>query len=201
MENQNALCGLTVYQKILLHINHVQPRQERFSMPFSLTQTGIASAVGASQNFISVTLTEMARDNLIEEKSAHVEGKSRRMKVYMLTAIGIKKAADLMSYIKNREVLCYNGVNIIPLTIEEILGIARNNRTPVNPCDIILQAERKGHFSIPPREKNTTSDGNRMDHRSRRVMKTPDKPVIDVIIDDIFRKVESEMRENKRKKK
>jgi len=83
-------------EKILLHLLCNQtPIEGETSVPYRLSQKGIAESSDLSQNRTSVLLRRMIEQELIKEATRHVKGVSHKRKVYSLTSEGIKKAENI----------------------------------------------------------------------------------------------------------
>jgi DNA-binding PadR family transcriptional regulator len=85
---QPSLEELRISARILLYIS----RQPRFAaeelFPESLTQGGIAKALGTSVGAASNALRRLVYGGLVEVRQSHVRRMMRRLKVYQLTERG-----------------------------------------------------------------------------------------------------------------
>src|SRR3990172_6177944 len=95
---------LTAEERILLHLLAHVRHGERYEVPFDLTQSGIALAVGVRRSHVSATVAEMARRGLSEERVAHIEAGGRRRKVYVLTPRGAQAAEALRQRVASQRV-------------------------------------------------------------------------------------------------
>jgi hypothetical protein len=85
---QPTIHDLRISARVLLHISR-QPRISSDGAPQeSLTQTGIARALGTSQGAVSNVLRRLVLGGLLEVQRAHVPRRMRRIKVYQLTVKG-----------------------------------------------------------------------------------------------------------------
>ncbi|MCI4368790.1 MAG: MarR family transcriptional regulator [Thermoplasmata archaeon] len=79
---------LRIFARILLHI----ARQPRFAptetVPATLTQSGIAEALGASQGSVSNALKRLVDGGAVRVERTHVWRRMQRLKVYQLTERG-----------------------------------------------------------------------------------------------------------------
>ena len=89
------------------------------SVPFSLTQYGIAENIGISRNYVSVVLGRMEKSFIFREMR-YVEGLSRKRRVYFLTKEGLKKAENLIEKWKNENVKIVVGKNKITAPLSDI---------------------------------------------------------------------------------
>ena len=80
--------GVTVKDRILLHLLDYWGQIQRAEWPVSLTQDGIAGVVGISRSHVAVTLPDLIEEDMVETSTQRVEGRPRRVKVYSLTFKG-----------------------------------------------------------------------------------------------------------------
>lgn len=87
---------LTVKQKILLQLFRFDGRDldNKFDMPFGLTQEGIANALGISKAHASIELHHLG-EGLIGTTRGHVANAPSIRTVYFLTSDGRRKAQEL----------------------------------------------------------------------------------------------------------
>jgi DNA-binding MarR family transcriptional regulator len=86
---------LKISARVILHIAQ-QPRVDPHELaPESLTQAGMAEALGSSQAAISHTLNRLTYGGLLEVRTGHVEGRRQRVKVYQLTQQGNAVASHI----------------------------------------------------------------------------------------------------------
>jgi DNA-binding MarR family transcriptional regulator len=80
---------LRISKRILLHMAG-QPRADPIDLVSirSLTQEGMAEALGTTQGAVSNALRRLVDGGALEVGRRHVPGKARRVKVYGLTARG-----------------------------------------------------------------------------------------------------------------
>ncbi len=118
---------LTVSERILFHLSNYVKYQDRFEVPFDVTQDGISQAISISRAHAAIELKKLRSAGTIEERLSHIKkGKSRR-KAYSLTASGKALAATVVQYVKE------NGVDpmvdpskVAPLT--NTVGRSRTSR-------------------------------------------------------------------------
>ncbi|MFW6047919.1 MAG: tetratricopeptide repeat protein [Candidatus Natronoplasma sp.] len=83
-------------ERIILHLFYNQILlEEESTVPYGISQKGIAESVNLSQNRTSALLRILIKKGLIEESTCHIKGFPRRRKVYSLTNEGIEKAKQL----------------------------------------------------------------------------------------------------------
>ena len=80
--------GVTVKDRILLHLLDYWGQMHRAEWPEALTQDGIAGVVGVSRSHVAVTLPDLVTDQMVESSTQRVSGRPRRVKVYHLTYRG-----------------------------------------------------------------------------------------------------------------
>jgi DNA-binding MarR family transcriptional regulator len=79
---------LRISAKIVLHLSR-QPRiGPNDPAPESMTQAGMAAALGTTQAAVSHALARLVYGGLLQVQKAHVQGRGQRVKVYQLTPNG-----------------------------------------------------------------------------------------------------------------
>lgn len=109
--------GVTVKDRILLHLLDYWGAMHRAEWPVALTQDGIAGVVGISRSHVAVTLPDLIKDDMVEASTQRVEGRPRRVKVYSLTYRGGTYAGQLVQHLLRTEVTAEDdsGEWVIPL--------------------------------------------------------------------------------------
>ncbi len=112
--------GLTIEEKILIHLSRFTESEEYF--PFEITQQGIAEAVGTTRNYVAVALGRLGskNKNLVCFRTAHVYGYPRKLKVYYLTSAGKKKAHEIMEKLKNEKIIVNFGKKEREIRFDEL---------------------------------------------------------------------------------
>ena len=95
---------LTIPEKILIHLYHFRKYNDRYDYPFDMTQQGIAKSIGISVTHVPRNVRKLEEEGLIEIKKGHVQGKKKRVTIYLLTSSGIMKAKELVDKIENEEI-------------------------------------------------------------------------------------------------
>jgi len=121
MSNE-APVNLTVKERILLHL-HPYSLSIGAGLdgdwPVETTQQGIAEAVSISVSHAPRTLTALKRDKLLQEDKNYVTGKNRKLKTYILTSQGIKRARKLMDKVAQIEIKVIHSENEKTITVSE----------------------------------------------------------------------------------
>ncbi len=95
---------LTSKDKVLLHLKgYWQHRQDK-EFPVALTQKGISEMTGVRLSHVPRTIKRMFSRDLVNEVKAHVQGESRRYKVYFLTEKGMLEANHVLDRLKGQKV-------------------------------------------------------------------------------------------------
>lgn len=87
--------GVTVKDRIILHLLDHWGQVPRGVWPEALTQEGIAGVVGISRSHVAVTLPDLVDQQMVEASTERVQGRARRVKVYDLTHRGGQWAGQL----------------------------------------------------------------------------------------------------------
>jgi tetratricopeptide (TPR) repeat protein/DNA-binding MarR family transcriptional regulator len=98
------MASLTSDKRIVLHLHRNRKQFDAFEAPFTLSQDGIAEALGMLRNNVSRSLTQLLKEELLVERLAHVAGMKRRRKVYSLTPEGERVAAEALARLANETV-------------------------------------------------------------------------------------------------
>jgi len=79
----------TVQERIMLHLSNYNGFRDHYLNPESVTQEGIAGAVGIARNHVPRALQGLKRGDLVTEATGRVKGAPRRKKVYFLSERGM----------------------------------------------------------------------------------------------------------------
>ena len=96
--------GLTVKEKILVHLLQYNQYSAYDDVPEDVTQQGIASIIIAPRPHVSMSLKDLKDQNLITESTRHIREGRRKQKVYFLTTSGIQFTNNLNQRIKGTEI-------------------------------------------------------------------------------------------------
>ena len=95
---------LTVSERILFHLTNYVKFEDKYEVPFDVTQDGISQACSISRAHAAIELKKLRASGVIEEKLSHVrKGKARR-KVYFLTFEGKARATKISQYVRESDV-------------------------------------------------------------------------------------------------
>src|SRR5438046_2151899 len=83
--------GLTVKEKILLHLAYFSEHHNDHRVPREVSQKGIAEAVGISQKHLSQYIRPMIKADLVLERSSYILEGRQRQKVWFLTELGRRR--------------------------------------------------------------------------------------------------------------
>jgi tetratricopeptide (TPR) repeat protein len=96
--------SLTVAEKILYHLFQSIKSEDKYEVPFDVTQDGIAQACGISRAHAAIELKKLRESNQILEKLSHVKRAKSRRKVYFLTQEGKTKAGKIVEHVRSENV-------------------------------------------------------------------------------------------------
>ncbi|HJX04962.1 MAG TPA: ATP-binding protein, partial [Thermoplasmata archaeon] len=117
---------LTVSERILFHLSSYSKFEDKFEVPFDVTQDGISQACSISRAHAAIELKKLRAAGIVEERLSHVrKGKARR-KSYFLTIQGKAKAAQVVQYVKDNGIV--SGVDPAKVTTEFLRRGARGTR-------------------------------------------------------------------------
>ncbi len=92
------MTGLTVAERILVHLSRFVGHCDEYSAPVDVSQNGISSAVRISRAHAAIELKKLKETDLINEGLAHIKGSRSRRKVYQLTPAGRERAKMIEHY-------------------------------------------------------------------------------------------------------
>ena len=115
----------TVQERVLLHILAHNHRSSDVVLPEAVTQQGIATAVNVGRKHVPRTVRQMMEKGLLEERTAHVKGKSQRMKTYSLTEEGERAARRLSAHLDDTIVLVRTKSGITERPVKGVEGFSQ----------------------------------------------------------------------------
>jgi tetratricopeptide (TPR) repeat protein len=95
---------LTVSERILFHLSNYVKFEDKYEVPFDITQDGISQSCAISRAHAAIELKKLKASGILEEKLSHVRRGKARRKVYFLTQPGKVKAAKVLQYVKDNEI-------------------------------------------------------------------------------------------------
>lgn len=99
----------TIEDRILLHLLDYIKMRDEVQVPVNVTQQGISDGVHVKKKHVPRSLNSMKEKYLITERTAHVTGKSQRMKTYFLSRDGEERARKLRHHIKGLSIRVKDG--------------------------------------------------------------------------------------------
>jgi len=96
---------VTVKEKILIHLLNYSKYKDEVEVPVSVSQEGMANAVGVRRSHIASALKDLKENELVEEKKARIIGEKRRKNAYFLTSSGQREALSLKESIRQKTIL------------------------------------------------------------------------------------------------
>ena len=115
--------GVTVKDRILLHLLDYWGQIQRAEWPVSLTQDGIAGVVGISRSHVAVTLPDLIEEDMVETSTQRVEGRPRRVKVYSLTFKGGSYIGSTAQRLLQTEVTAVDGTGEWDLPLDGLIQV------------------------------------------------------------------------------
>lgn len=104
-KSERAKYRLTINERILLHLLDNFKSKNKREAPQTVTQRGIADGVHIRWNHVPRAMNQLKKMELVFERTAHIEGKTRRQKVYYLTDDGMFSARNLRERVLNWDIL------------------------------------------------------------------------------------------------
>ncbi len=91
---------ITVSERILFHLGNYIKYEDKFEVPFDVTQDGISQSCNISRAHAAIELKKLREAGIVEERLSHVRRGKARRKVYFLTQPGKPKARDVQQYVR-----------------------------------------------------------------------------------------------------
>jgi len=95
---------LTVSERILFHLNNYVKFEDKYEVPFDITQDGISQSCSISRAHAAIELKKLKASGIIEERLSHVRRGKARRKVYFLTQTGKARSAKVVQYVKDNDI-------------------------------------------------------------------------------------------------
>ncbi len=112
---------LTAKERILIHLSDYAKYSDAVEVPAEMGQGPIAQAAGIYLQHVRQFLDPLLKEGLVRERTAHVKGHRRRLKVYNLTESGRFAAARLREQVRTEEVRVRDAEGERLTTVGEIL--------------------------------------------------------------------------------
>jgi hypothetical protein len=112
--------GLTVKEKILIHLSDLAPYSNYDEVPNTATQQGIAELIMAPRPHVSIALKDLRSKDLLAERTSRVTSGKRRQKVYFLSGSGLQFAKSLKDRLKANKIRVVDGSGAHHLEIAQV---------------------------------------------------------------------------------
>ncbi|MGI0149690.1 MAG: tetratricopeptide repeat protein, partial [Thermoplasmata archaeon] len=96
--------GVTVGERILVHLSGFLRHADAYECPVEMTQDGIAAALALSRAHVALELKRLKTTGRVAERMAHVANARSRRKVYELTLAGQEVARRMREHARSRTV-------------------------------------------------------------------------------------------------
>lgn len=108
--------GLTVKEKILLHLRDSRSSREHLSR--ASTQEGIAEGVDIRRSHVPRAVKGLVHEGNVEETSTRLPGRTRKVKTYALTDSGMRIGREISDEL-GKDTIIIRGVEETQMTIKE----------------------------------------------------------------------------------
>jgi hypothetical protein len=115
--------GVTVKDRILLHLLDYWGVPMRGEWPQGLTQEGIASAIGITRSHVAVTIPDLLKEELVDARTERVVKRPRKVKVYALTHKGGMAAGSLVRRILDATVTAMDDTGEWDLPLDGLIQV------------------------------------------------------------------------------
>jgi hypothetical protein len=114
--------GLTVKERILLHLSSYLSYSDSEEVPEALTQQGIANIISAPRPHVSMALKDFRSNNQVTEQMCRVIHGKRKQKVYFLTSVGVQITNSLKQQLMETKIKL---ISDKPKADDELITIAQ----------------------------------------------------------------------------
>jgi len=91
---------ITVSERILYHLGSYVKYEDKYEVPFDVTQDGISQSCSISRAHAAIELKKLREAGIVDERLSHVRRGKARRKAYFLTQAGKSKAQDVQQYVR-----------------------------------------------------------------------------------------------------
>lgn len=135
--------------RTLIHLKDYQNHQHSMVVPYEITQGGIADSIGITRGHLTQVINRMYEDGLVVEKVRHVEGTSRRRKVYFISPKGIELEQKLREELESQEIVLITSQERKRMKIKDI-GMHLQTENPL--MKVIKHADTDGTVDLSTRK-------------------------------------------------
>ena len=118
--------GVTVGERILVHLAGYLRFTEAYECPAEMTQDGIAAGLGLSRAHVALELKRLRASGRVEERMAHVVAAKTRRKVYGLTPPGQELARKMREHARATTVVLVDPAGHREMRGEQVLALLRD---------------------------------------------------------------------------
>jgi len=112
---------LSPKERALLHLLDSRGHLSK-EKPFdSLTQAGIAEAMGVNRTHITRILKPLLNAGLVESNKGHVAGKGRKLTYYTLTESGLSRVKEVLRAVEDQDIEVIEGDQHIKTKVRDLL--------------------------------------------------------------------------------
>ncbi len=152
--------GVTVGERILVHLSGFLRHADAYECPVEMTQDGIAAALAISRAHAALELKRLRTTGRVGERMAHVANARSRRKVYDLTTAGQEIARRMRDHARARTLVLVapEGVRRDVLGTEAIEALRRAGLRESEAVQRVLASDRV-EIPRPEPQKVATSPG------------------------------------------
>lgn len=92
----------TTNERVLLHLNKYQRFAGEYVAPVETTQRGIGAGLGISRAHAAVSTVQLVNEGLLEERLAHVNGATHKLKAFNLSSKGVEIVVALKKNLEKK---------------------------------------------------------------------------------------------------
>jgi DNA-binding PadR family transcriptional regulator len=154
---------LTTNERILLHLLEFYKAANIRDAPMAITQRGIADAVNIRWNHVPRAMNKLKKEGFVSESLSHIQGKTRRQKVYYLTDDGLLTARNLREKVMGWDIyLKRTDSQIVKMRLSEVNSLLKTKFSPLE-------------LSLSISEQNTIDENVLVSGVEKKVKETPSR--------------------------
>ena len=123
--------SLTVSERIMYHLSSFVKYEDKYEVPFHLTQDGISGSCGISRAHAAIELKKLRASGLVDERLSHVRRGKTRRKVYLLSHAGKARATAILQYVRDNDIDPQVDASSVPTESAAPSGRRRHRSSPM----------------------------------------------------------------------
>lgn len=135
--------SLTVSERILFHLHAYVKYDDKYEVPFHLTQDGISRCCKISRAHAAIELKKLKLAGLVDERLSHVRRGKTRRKVYLLTHEGKGRASAIHQYVADNGIDAMVDASSVPVDAAPATDRGKRRSSPMPATRYFFGRERE----------------------------------------------------------